>query len=110
MGTQAPLLRLEGLSKQYPSTEGATPLYILKEVTLDIAQGEAVARALEDEVPVRVVFHGGGDVDRGGPGVTAVIAFHEDVLAGVGGVGARSGAVVAVVAEGPEGGGQKGEA
>ena len=43
MGTQAPLLRLEGLSKQYPSTEGATPLYILKEVTLDIAQGEAVA-------------------------------------------------------------------
>ncbi|MCD6049239.1 MAG: lolD 4 [Verrucomicrobia bacterium] len=43
MGTQAPLLRLEGLSKQYPSTEGAAPLYILKEVTLDIAQGEAVA-------------------------------------------------------------------
>ncbi len=43
MGTQAALLRLEGLSKQYPSTEGAAPLYILKDVTLDIAQGEAVA-------------------------------------------------------------------
>ncbi|HEY1172858.1 MAG TPA: ABC transporter ATP-binding protein [Verrucomicrobiae bacterium] len=43
MGTQAALLRLEGLSKQYPSAEGAAPLYILKEVTLDIAQGEAVA-------------------------------------------------------------------
>lgn len=43
MGNQAPLLRLEGLSKQYPSTEGAAPLYILKEVTLDIARGEAVA-------------------------------------------------------------------
>lgn len=37
------MLRLEGLSKQYPSTEGAAPLYILKEVTLDIARGEAVA-------------------------------------------------------------------
>ncbi len=43
MGTQAPLLRLEGLSKQYPSAEGAAPLYILKEVTLDIAAGESVA-------------------------------------------------------------------
>lgn len=43
MGTQAPLLRLEGLSKQYPSAEGAAPLYILKEVTLEINQGEAVA-------------------------------------------------------------------
>ncbi len=43
MGNQAPLLRLEGLSKQYPSAEGAAPLYILKEVTLDIARGEAVA-------------------------------------------------------------------
>lgn len=31
------------MSKQYPSAEGAAPLYILKEVTLDIAQGEAVA-------------------------------------------------------------------
>lgn len=36
-------MRLEGLCKQYPSAEGAAPLYILKEVTLDIAQGEAVA-------------------------------------------------------------------
>lgn len=43
MGTQAPLLRLEGLSKQYPSAEGAAPLYILKEVSIDIAQGESVA-------------------------------------------------------------------
>lgn len=43
MEPQSPLLRLEALTKDYPSAEGVEALHILREVTLDINRGESVA-------------------------------------------------------------------
>jgi lipoprotein-releasing system ATP-binding protein len=37
------VLRLENVSKDFPGAEGGVPIHVLREVTLDILRGEAVA-------------------------------------------------------------------
>ena len=43
MSTPAPLLKLENVSKNYTAAEGAAPLVVLREVTLEIPSGQSVA-------------------------------------------------------------------
>src|SRR5215211_7158771 len=39
----APLLKLENVSKSYRATEGAAPVPVLRDVSLDIAPGESLS-------------------------------------------------------------------
>lgn len=43
MPPTTPLLKLEQVSKQFSSAEGAPPLVVLRNITLEIARGESVA-------------------------------------------------------------------
>jgi len=43
MSPGAPLLKLEKVTKNYAATEGAAPVAVLRELTLDITAGESVA-------------------------------------------------------------------